>query len=159
MKLHWYFQDYELSKQFYFYNSLLEALDWIYCHNESDVSYYKGLGCKDVRVMRSLMITDGLVPRNEWGDVTIIGGNMVSWYGGFDSFVVGVRQIGDPIVRTIDGKKDLEDSIEEIEYLPYMSWRDWIISLSQYNIGIHLMRTHGKHFHELWISWYTLYWI
>ena len=76
---HWYFQDYELSKQFYFYNSLLEA-DWIYCHNESDVSYYKGLGCKDVRVMRSLMITDGLVPRNEWGDVTIIGGNMVSWW-------------------------------------------------------------------------------
>ena len=139
---HWYFQDYELSKQFYFYNSLLEA-DWIYCHNESDVSYYKGLGCKDVRVMRSLMITDGLVPRNEWGDVTIIGGNMVSWYGGFDSFVVA-RQIGDPIVAPSMGRKqDLEDSIEEIEYLPYMSWRDWIISLSQYNIGIHLMRTHA----------------
>jgi len=139
---HWFFQDYELPKQFHYYNNLLEA-DWVYCHNESDVSYYKGLGCKDVRVMRSLMITDGLVPRNEWSDVTIIGGNMVSWYGGFDSFVVA-RQIGDPIVAPSMGRKqNLEDSIEEINYLPYMSWREWINSLSQYNIGIHLMRTHA----------------
>ena len=122
---HWYFQDYELPKQFHYYNNLLEV-DWVYCHNESDVSYYKGLGCEDVRVMRSLMLPDGLIPRNEWGDVTIIGGNMVSWYGGFDSFVVA-RQIGDPIVAPSMGRQDLEDSIEEINYLPYMSWRDWII--------------------------------
>ena len=139
---HWYFQDYELPKQFHYYNNLLEA-DWVYCHNESDLTYYKGLGCEDVRVMRSLMLPDGLVPRNEWGDVTIIGGNMVSWYGGFDSFVVA-RQIGDPIVAPSMGRKqNLEDSIEEINYLPYMNWRDWITSLSQFNIGIHLMRTHA----------------
>ena len=50
---HWYFQDYTIDKQFHYYNSLLEA-DWVYCHNTSDVNYYKGLGCKDVRVMRSL---------------------------------------------------------------------------------------------------------
>ncbi len=139
---HWYFQDYELPKQFHYYNNLLEA-DWVYCHNESDVSYYKGLGCKDVRVMRSLMLPDGLVPRNEWGDATIIGGNMVSWYGGFDSYMVA-REIGNPIVAPSMGRKqDFEDSIEEINYLPYMSWRDWIMSLSQFNIGIHLMRTHA----------------
>ena len=62
---HWYFQDYDIEKQFHYYNTLIEA-DWIYCHNKSDVNYYKGLGCKDVRVMRSLMIPEGLVPRNEW---------------------------------------------------------------------------------------------
>ena len=84
---HWYFQDYTVDKQFHYYNTLMEA-DWVYCHNESDISYYRGLGCKDVRVMRSLMITDGLLPRNEWGDATIIGGNYVSWYGGFDSYIV-----------------------------------------------------------------------
>jgi len=139
---HWYFQDYTIDKQFHYYNSLLEA-DWVYCHNTSDVNYYKGLGCKDVRVMRSLMIPDGLVPRNEWGDVTIIGGNFVSWYGGFDSYMVA-REIGDPIVAPSMGRKqDLENQIEDIQYLPYMSWRDWINSLSQYNIGIHLMRTHA----------------
>jgi len=117
--------------------------DWVYCHNESDVNYYLGLGCKDVRVMRSLMIPHNLVPRNEWGDVTIIGGNFVSWYGGFDSYIVA-REIGDPIVAPSMGRKQkLENQIEDINYLPYMNWREWIDNLSQYNIGVHLMRTHA----------------
>ena len=139
---HWYFQDYQIDKQFHYYNALMEA-DWVYCHNESDVKYYKGLGCKDVRVMRSLMITDGLLPRSEWSDVTIIGGNMVSWYGGFDSYMIA-REIGYPIVAPSMGRKqEQESAIEDINYLPYMSWRDWIDNLSQYNIGVHLMRTHA----------------
>ena len=139
---HWYFQDYDIDKQFHYYNTLLDA-DWVYCHNKSDVKYYKGLGCEDVRVMRSLMIPEGLIPRNEWGDVTIIGGNFVSWYGGFDSYMVA-REIGDPITAPSMGRKqDQEDAIEDIQYLPYMSWREWIDRLSQFNIGVHLMRTHA----------------
>ena len=47
---HWYFQDYEIDKQFNYYNTLMSA-DWVYCHNYSDTKYYKGLGCKDVRLM------------------------------------------------------------------------------------------------------------
>jgi len=139
---HWYFQDYQIDKQFHYYNALMES-DWVYCHNKSDVNYYKGLGCKDVRVMRSLMITEDLIPRNEWGDVTIIGGNMVSWYGGFDSFIIA-REIGDPIVAPSMGRKQSqEDAIEDIQYLPYYTWREWINVLSQFNIGVHLMRTHA----------------
>jgi len=139
---HWYFQDYDIEKQFHYYNTLMDA-DWVYCHNESDVNYYLGLGCKDVRVMRSLMIPEGLVPRNEWGDATMIGGNFVSWYGGFDSYIVA-REIGDPISAPSMGRKqEQEDAIEDINYLPYMSWREWINCLSQFNIGIHLMRTHA----------------
>ena len=93
--------------------------------------------------MRSLMITDGLVPRSEWTDATIIGGNFVSWYGGFDSYMAA-REIGDPIVAPLMGRKQKqEDAIEDINYLPYMSWREWINTLSQYNIGVHLMRTHA----------------
>ena len=138
----WYFQDYTIDKQFQYYNSLMDA-DWVYCHNESDVNYYLGLGCKDVRVMRSLMITDYLIPRNEWGNATIIGGNFVSWYGGFDSYMVA-REIGHPISAPSMGRKqEQEDLIEDINYLPYMNWREWINCLSQYNIGIHLMRTHA----------------
>ena len=139
---HWYFQDYEIDKQFHYYNTLMEA-DWVYCHNKSDVNYYVGLGCKDVRVMRSLMIPEGLIQRSEWGDATIIGGNFVSWYGGFDSYIVA-REIGDPITAPSMGRKqEQEDAIEDIQYLPYMNWREWINCLSQYNIGIHLMRTHA----------------
>ena len=139
---HWYFQDYTIDKQFHYYNTLMSA-DWVYCHNESDVNYYKGLGCVDVRVMQSLMIPEGLVPRSEWGNGTIIGGNFVSWYGGFDSYMVA-RKIENPIVAPSMGRKqELESQIEDIQYLPYMSWRDWISNLGQYNIGIHLMRTHA----------------
>jgi hypothetical protein len=139
---HWYFQDYQIDKQFHYYNTLMDA-DWVYCHNESDVKYYKGMGCKDVRIMRSLMIPAGIPSRSEWGDGTIIGGNMVSWYGGFDSYMIA-REIGNPIVAPSMGRKqEQESAIEDISYLPYMSWRDWINNLSQYNIGIHLMRTHA----------------
>ena len=139
---HWFFQDYSIEQQFKYFNTLMDA-DWIYCHNNSDVDYYRGLGCEDVRVMRSLMITDGLIPRSEWGDTTMIGGNMVSWYGGFDSYIIA-REIGNPMSAPSMGRKQQqEDSIEDINYLPYMSWRDWIDCLSQYNIGVHLMRTHA----------------
>tara|TARA_Y100001963_G_scaffold29745_1_gene40475 strand:+ start:6504 stop:7412 length:909 start_codon:yes stop_codon:yes gene_type:complete len=139
---HWYFQDYTIEQQFNYYNTLMDT-DWVYCHNESDVNYYLGLGCKDVRVMRSLMITDGLVPRSEWSDATIIGGNFVSWYGGFDSYMVA-REIGNPIVAPSMGRKQQqEDAIEDIQYLPYMNWREWVTNLGQYNIGVHLMRTHA----------------
>ena len=139
---HWFFQDYQVEWQFHYYNTLMKA-DWVYCHNESDLSYYRGLGCKDVRVMRSLMIPEGLVPRSDWGDVTMIGGNFVSWYGGFDSYMIA-RNIGDPIHSPSMGRKQpQEDMIEDIKYLDYMDWRDWINALSQYNIGVHLMRTHA----------------
>ena len=139
---HWYFQDYKIEQQFHYYNSLVSA-DWVYCHNKSDVKYYLGLGCKDVRVMRSLMIPEGLIPRNEWGDATMVGGNMVSWYGGFDSYMVA-REIGNPIYAPSMGRKQRqEDAIEDIQYLPYLTWREWIKNLSQYSIGVHLMRTHA----------------
>ena len=124
--------------------------DWVYCHNESDVDYYRGLGCKDVRVMRSLMITEGLKPRSTEGDYfknnvkgTMIGGNFCSWYGGFDSYMVA-REIGNPISAPSMGRKqNQEDMIEDISYLPYMSWREWIDTLGEFNIGVHLMRTHA----------------
>jgi hypothetical protein len=139
---HWYFQDYEIDKQFHYYNTLMEA-DWVYCHNKSDINYYKGLGCEDVRVMRSLMIPEDILPRNSWGDATIIGGNFVSWYGGFDSYIVA-REIGDPMWAPSMGRKQKqEDAIEDIHYMAYMSWRDWINALSDFNIGVHLMRTHA----------------
>ena len=139
---HWYFQDYSVSQQFHYYN-LLRSADWVYCHNESDVNYFIGLGCEDVRVMRSLMIPEGLNPRTEKGSGTIIGGNFVSWYGGFDSFMVAMYLQDKITAPSMGRKQDEEKLIEEINYLPYLSWRDWIVELGKYNVGVHLMRTHA----------------
>ena len=139
---HWYYQDYTIPQQFNFVNLLVDA-DWVYCHNKSDVKYYEGLGCKDVRVMRSMMIAEGLEPSKEKSKGTMIGGNFVQWYGGFDSYVVA-REIPHPIVAPSMGRKqEQEDLIEDITYLPYMSWRDWVKTLGNYRIGVHLMRTHA----------------
>ena len=139
---HWYFQDYSISQQFHYYN-LLRSADWVYCHNESDVNYFRGLGCEDVRVMRSLMIPEGLNPRTEKGSGTMIGGNFVSWYGGFDSFMVAMYLQDNITAPSMGRKQDEEKLIEEINYLPYLSWRDWIVELGKYNVGVHLMRTHA----------------
>jgi len=139
---HWYFQDYSVTQQFHYYN-LLRSADWVYCHNESDVNYFIGLGCEDVRVMRSLMIPEGLNPRAEKSSGTIIGGNFVSWYGGFDSFMVAMYLQDKITAPSMGRKQDEEKLIEEINYLPYLSWREWIVELGKYNVGVHLMRTHA----------------
>jgi hypothetical protein len=73
----------------------------------------------------------------------MIGGNFVQWYGGFDSYVVA-RSINHPMTAPSMGRKqEDEDLIEDITYLPYMNWRDWINILGNYRIGVHLMRTHA----------------
>jgi hypothetical protein len=73
----------------------------------------------------------------------MIGGNFVSWYGGFDSYMVA-REIGNSIWAPSMGRKqEQENMIEDINYLNYMNWREWITTLGQFNIGVHLMRTHA----------------
>ena len=138
----WYWQDYTVDQQFSYYNTLLEA-DWIYCHNKSDVNYYKGLGCKDVRVMRSLMIPEGIPQQEAKEDKVLIGGNFTSWYSGIDSYIIA-RELEYPIYAPSMGRKqDLEDNIKDITYFPYMTWRDWIKVVGTFKVGIHLMRTYA----------------
>jgi|TARA_Y100000310_G_scaffold318844_1_gene373370 hypothetical protein len=141
---HWYFQDYPLTHQFHFHNHLMET-DYIFCHNEVDKKYYEGITNKPVFVNRSLMLPEDLVPRSEWGDAVIIGGNFVSWYGGFDSYMVA--SIFQPEMQiyapSMGRKQKMENQIEDIKYLPYQLWKDWINTLSQFHVGIHMMRTHA----------------
>tara|TARA_R110002012_G_scaffold321280_1_gene548488 strand:+ start:1735 stop:2625 length:891 start_codon:yes stop_codon:yes gene_type:complete len=139
---HWYFQDYSLDKQIWYYNTLIES-DIIFAHNKSDKNYYEGLtGHKDVRVMRSLMIEDaiGELRKVERSGV-IIGGNFVSWYGGFDSYIVA-QEITDIVYAPSMGRKQPGEE-ELITHLPYMNWKQWIHKLNEFEIGIHLMRTHA----------------
>ena len=83
---HWYFQDYSVEQQFQFIENLRNA-DWVYCHNVSDRPYYEGLGCEDVRIMRTLMLPDGLDSQRYSSDKEgiLLGGNFTSWYSGLDS--------------------------------------------------------------------------
>ena len=140
---HWYYQDYTMEQQIWWYNSLTE-FDMLFAHNHKDVNYYRGITNKPVHKMPTLLLADrlGIVPRSEWGDAVVIGGNMVRWYGGFDSYVVA-QQFDMPIVAPSMGRKiDREDELD-IQYLPYMTWVEWMNNLSQYHVGVHMMPTHA----------------
>jgi len=138
----WYWQDYDLSKQIWYYNTLTSA-DIIFTHNEIDKKYYQGLiSHPNVRVMSSLMIEDaiGKLEQVERQGV-IIGGNFVSWYGGFDSFIIA-QELDDKIFAPSMGRKQVGEE-QLITHLPYMNWKQWIHELNKFKYGVHLMRTHA----------------
>ena len=139
---HWYFQDYSMEQQIWFYNILME-LDFIWCHNEIDKKYYKGLTNKKCYVNQTLMLeeTENGIPITVKKDSAIIGGNMVRWYGGFDSYIVA-QEFDAPIYAPSMGIKiELEDQMENLTHLPYMNWVDWIVTLKQFKYAVHLMPT------------------
>lgn len=139
----WYFQDYVLENQIHYYNNLVEA-DIIYVHNEQDRKYYKGLtNHKDVRILQSLMISDaiGKLPTEERSGI-MLGGNTVSWYGGFDSFILATS-VTDEIYSPQMGRKQEGESKLGITQLPYLHWNQWIGELNKRKVGIHMMRTHA----------------
>jgi uncharacterized pyridoxamine 5'-phosphate oxidase family protein len=139
----WYWQDYDLEKQIWYFNTLTSA-DIIFTHNESDRKYYKGLiNHPDVRVMQSLMIEDAVGELNiEERKGVIIGGNFVSWYGGFDSFIIA-QEFDNGIVHAPSMGRKQQGEEQLIKHLPYLNWKGWMHELNKFKYGIHLMRTHA----------------
>ena len=145
---HWYFQDYPMEQQIWFYNTLVE-MDVLFCHNEVDVDYFRGItNKKHVYKMPSLMITDYVKSSNEKKQSVIIGGNMVRWYGGFDSYLVAqefscIENVNVPIYAPSMGRKIKRENELEINHLPYMTWLEWQTELSKHKFAVHLMTTHA----------------
>jgi hypothetical protein len=140
----WYFQDYDLTNQIHYYNNLVSA-DIIFVHNQQDKQYYQGLtNHSDIRVLQSLMIEDPIqnitIPDNRSG--IMIGGNMVSWYGGFDSFMLA-SSVTNEIYQPQMGRKQDGESQLGINQLPYLQWNEWVKQLNKRKLGIHMMRTHA----------------
>lgn len=139
----WYWQDYDLSKQVWYYNILTSA-DIIYTHNKADQRYYQGLTAHpDVRVLPSLMIEDAIGKLEEVKrEGVIVGGNFVSWYGGFDSYIIAQELSSGVVSAPSMGRKQPGEE-QLLAHLPYMNWREWIHALNKFKYGVHLMRTHA----------------
>lgn len=143
---HWIFQDMPLPHQFWHYN-VLANVDGLLVENKTDIKYFKGLLSDDswVQDIPSLMITDyitGLINQDK-EDKIIIGGNFCRWYGGFDSYICA-RDLQIPIWAPSMGRKVKgEDQIQDINYIPYCSWVEWVEVLSKFKYAIHLMPTAG----------------
>ena len=143
---HWYFQDYPMEQQVWFYNTLSE-MDIVLAHNKQDVEYFKGLlNKKHIYQNKSLMIEDGLEPHTVNSDArsgVIIGGNMVRWYGGFDSYVVAQQFEEDIFAPSMGRKREDEEGMHNLTHLPYMNWVEWVNNLSKFKYAVHLMPTHA----------------
>jgi len=141
---YWYFQDYPMEQQIWYYNALME-MDVIFGHNKADVEYFKGLTQKQhVYQNRSLMITDEIKPTTKPVDRSgvLIGGNMVRWYGGFDSYIVA-QEFDESIYAPSMGRKIEREDEMDINHLPYMNWVQWVNNLSRFKYAVHLMPTHA----------------
>jgi len=139
----WFWQDYDLNKQIWYFNTLTSS-DIIFTHNKNDKKYYQGLtNHSDVRVMPSLMIEDAIGPLEQIErQGVIIGGNFVSWYGGFDSFIIAQELDNGKVTSPSMGRKQQgEDQL--LTHLPYMNWKQWIHELNKFKYAVHLMRTHA----------------
>tara|TARA_R100001594_G_scaffold149818_1_gene208750 strand:+ start:996 stop:1949 length:954 start_codon:yes stop_codon:yes gene_type:complete len=135
----WYWQDDPINEQVWYFNFLME-MDLIFCHNDVDLNYYKGITGKRCELMSTLMIEDNIKPHivnPDARDGVIIGGNFVSIYRGFDSFMVA-REISDEIYAPITGRMKEEEKQMDIHHLPWMNWSDWINNLSRFKYGVQL---------------------
>ena len=139
----WYYQDYDYTNQVNYLN-FLSQMDFLLTHNKSDIPYFKGIFKKPTFNLQSLMIEDTVkdIKIQNIGH-PIIGGNFCSWYGGLDSYFVA-RNFNKEIYAPSMGRKITnEEEMPDLKHLPYMQWTQWIHTLSQFNVGIHLMRTHA----------------
>lgn len=130
-----YWHDSPIAEQIWYFN-FITSMDLIFCHNDVDLKYYNGLTNVRTELLPTVMITDGIVKRNEWGNGTIIGGNWVKDYGGFDSYQVAL-ELGNPITAVTTGRMKPEEA-EVLNHIPWVLWREWIDILSQFNVGVQL---------------------
>ena len=92
------------------------------------------------------MIEDKITPHIVNSDArggVIIGGNMVRWYGGFDSYIVAQEFEEDVFAPSMGRKIKNEEQMANLTHLPYMNWIDWMNNLSRFKYAVHLMPTHA----------------
>ena len=130
-----YWQNSSIEEQIWYFNILTE-MDIIFCHNDVDLLYYTGLTNVRTELLPTLMITDNVLPRSEWGDAVIVGGNFVYDYGGFDSYQVAL-EITDNITAITTGRMK-EEETQILKHIPWKMWSEWINILSQFHVGIQL---------------------
>tara|TARA_R110001583_G_scaffold1197_1_gene9959 strand:- start:1869 stop:2810 length:942 start_codon:yes stop_codon:yes gene_type:complete len=131
-----YWQDSEIIEQVWYYNFLIE-MDLIFCHNEVDLKYYRGLTGKRCEIMSTLMITDFVQISPEKTESVMMGGNLVKDYGGIDSYMVA-REITDSIWCPTTGRMKEEEKQMDINHLDWLWWIDWMYELSKHKYGIQL---------------------
>lgn len=134
---YWYWQGDTVMTQVWYYN-LLQSMDIIFCHNDHDLQYYRGITDNvKCELMPSLMITDHLTVHEGERDGVMVGGNWVTAYRGIDSYVIG-KILSDSITAPTTGRMKSAETQLDIIHLPWILWKDWIYELSKKKYGVQL---------------------
>ena len=119
------------------YHNILQSVDLIFCHNDMDLKYYKGITDTQCELMPSLMITDHIKIYEGKRKGVIVGGNWVTAYRGFDSYIVG-KELDDNITSPTTGRMKPDETMLDIKHLPWVQWSDWMYELSKHKYGVQL---------------------
>ena len=129
----------------WYYTQLTEA-DGILCHNDIDIPYYEGITNKPAFILPTLMIDD-LVDKfieqktlqtptqNNNSDKVFVAGNWHTTYRGFDAWVIG-QEFELPMKGFKSGKFKQGEEQNGIEYLPWMSWFEFMYELDKCKYGV-----------------------
>lgn len=141
----WLYQDYNVHLIHMFYRELIK-FDFILCHNQIDVNYYKGLTSLRTYTMPTIMIENTIknitIEENKDENV-IIGGNFVSWYNGFDSYIIASEFNSNIFCPSMGRRQQEEIYIRNLTLIPYTDWTDWMLTLNKFKYAVHLMRTYA----------------
>jgi len=67
----------------------------------------------------------------------MIGGNWVTAYRGFDSYIIG-KILSDNISAPTTGRMKPDEKILDINHLAWITWLEWMYELSKYKYGVQL---------------------
>lgn len=133
---YWMFQEHNVQSQIWYHN-LLQSVDIIFCHNDIDLLYYKGITDTQCELMPTLMITDHIKIWEGEKSGVMVGGNWGPVYRGFDSYIVG-KVFEEDIYAITSGRMKEDENFLDINHLPWVDWLTWIYELSKFKYGIHL---------------------
>jgi|ERR1035437_1187257 hypothetical protein len=139
---HWFFNDYSIIDQFNYYNQL-QNCDILFVHNESDISFYRGIfPSKQIEVLPTVLIQSLIKDiKHTYENKVMIGGNFSRWYGGFQSYIISDIFNSKKYIQTSHSSRENENQIPDLHVLPRMFWLDWMKTLSTFKYAVHMMPT------------------
>jgi hypothetical protein len=133
---YWYWQGGTVQAQLWYHN-IIQNMDIMFCHNDMDLKYYRGITDVRCELMPTLMITDYVKTYEGERKGVMVGGNWVTAYRGFDSYIVG-KELDDNISSPTTGRMKPDEKMLDINHLPWVMWLEWMYELSKHKYGVQL---------------------
>ena len=133
---YWYWQEGTVQAQLWYHN-IIQNMDIIFCHNDMDLKYYRGITDVRCELMPTLMITDNIQTFEGEKTGVMVGGNWVTAYRGFDSYIIG-KILSNEIYSPTTGRMKEDETLLDINHLSWIPWSQWMYELSKRKYGVQL---------------------